>query len=162
MKKTHTNMNKKKNRRHYKMVSYKGFFYLFYLFFFLSFFMVFFYKSILKTLTHGYLHRLHMLFFFLLLFYFLWYEDCLAWVWIITATHDCCWLIDYELLRITVEDDCFLDVLESRLGSSLIHSLFSILPHLVQALRYIHEMRVITIWFLFLILIWLIATCNDC
>ncbi|RVW47717.1 hypothetical protein CK203_105090 [Vitis vinifera] len=43
--------------------------------------------------------------------------------------HTCLLLIGYEWLRITVEDDCFLDVLESRLGSSLIHSSFSILHH---------------------------------
>ena len=32
-------------------------------------------------------------FFFLILFYFLWCEDCIAWVWIIKATHVCCWLV---------------------------------------------------------------------
>ena len=30
---------------------------------------------------------------FRIIFYFLWYEDCIAWVWVIKATHDCCWLV---------------------------------------------------------------------
>ena len=32
-------------------------------------------------------------FFFLILFYFLWCEYCMPWVWIIKATHVCCWLV---------------------------------------------------------------------
>ena len=30
---------------------------------------------------------------FLIIFSSLWYEYCIAWVWIIKATHDCCWLV---------------------------------------------------------------------
>ena len=76
----------------------------------------------------GHLHRLRMLFLLShpLLFPLMWRLYCLG---VDNKGHTCSLLIGYEWLRITVEDDCFLDVLESRLGSSLIHSSFSILHH---------------------------------
>ena len=76
----------------------------------------------------GHLHRLRMLFLLShpLLFPLMWRLYCLG---VDNKGHTCLLLIGYEWLRIIVEDDCFLDVLESRLGSSLIHSSFSILHH---------------------------------
>ena len=76
----------------------------------------------------GHLHRLRMLFLLShpLLFPLMWRLYCLG---VDNKGHTCLLLIGYECLRITVEDDCFLDVLESCLGSSLIHSSFSILHH---------------------------------
>ena len=79
-------------------------------------------------LPTGHLHRLRMLLLLShpLLFPLMWRLYCFG---MDNKGHTCLLLIGYEWLRITVKDDCFLDVLESRLGSSLIHSSFSIQHH---------------------------------
>ena len=40
---------------------------------------------------------------FLIIFSSLWYEDCIAWVWIIKAPHDCCYLLPWSLRKFLTE-----------------------------------------------------------
>ena len=50
--------------------------------------------SMLNFLYLQFIFLIFICFFsFLIIFSSLWYEDCIAWVWIIKATHDCCWLV---------------------------------------------------------------------
>ena len=49
------------------------------------------------------LNFLYLQFIFLIIFSSLWYEDCIAWVWIIKATHDCCYLLPWSLRNFLTE-----------------------------------------------------------
>ena len=63
--------------------------------------------SEVSTLNFLYLQFIFLVFIcffsFLIIFSSLWYEDCIAWVWIIKATHDCCYLLPWSLRNFLTE-----------------------------------------------------------